>query len=40
MELLANLQIINFKMTFEQLEQRILEIIINTEIPMLKAKIE
>lgn len=39
MELLTNLQMINFKMTMEQLEQKILEIIINVELPMLKAKI-
>lgn len=39
MELLTNTQVINFKMTFDQLQQRVLETIINAELPLLKAKI-
>ena len=40
MELLTNIQTINFKMTIEQLHQRIMDTVIMIEMPILKGKIE
>ena len=40
MQLLANIQTINFKMTTEQLEQRVMDTVILIEMPLVKNKIE